>query len=82
MFPIRVKISSGTVDIKEYDFQKNVFIGSNNKTYSIDDIEYFIIPTKEMKNILGISNKNNSIELNNDIQPMIKTERRTRNYSK
>lgn len=82
MFPIRVKINSGTLDIKEYDFQKNTFVGSNNKKYTIDEIEYFIIPTKEMKKISGISNGTTSVESSVETQPMIKTERRARNYSK
>lgn len=74
MFPIRVKISAGTLDIKEYDFEKNIFIGSNDKKYSIEDIEYFIIPTEEMKKISNISKKNTE-------EQMIRVGK-SRNYSK
>lgn len=55
MFPIRVAIKEGTLDIKEYDFEKDVFIGSNNKEYKIDDIVYFVIPKNEMVKILSKS---------------------------
>lgn len=82
MFPIKAKINSGTLDIKEYDFQKNIFVGSNDKKYTIEEIEYFIVPTKEMKKISGVSNKNTSDKSTAEAQPMIKTERRNRNYSK
>ena len=82
MFPIKVKISSGTLDIKEYNFQKNIFVGSNDKKYTIEEIEYFIVPTKEMKKISGMSNENTSDKSTVEAQPMIKTERRNRNYSK
>lgn len=82
MFPIKVKISSGTLDIKEYDFQKNIFVGSNDKKYTIEEIEYFIIPTKEMKKISGISDENISVKPLVEMEPIIKTEKRTRNYSK
>ena len=51
MYPIRVKIKEGTLDIKEYDFNRDNFIGSNDKTYTIEDIEYFIIPKNEMQKI-------------------------------
>lgn len=82
MFPIRVKISSGTLDIKEYDFKNDSFIGSNNKKYSINEIEYFIIPTKEIKKILSLSDENTKNESETKTETMIKTDRRARNYSK
>lgn len=76
MFPIRVKIKAGTLDIKEYNFEKNIFIGSNDKKYSIEDIEYFIVPAKEMKKMFKITAEN-SIE-----SQIIKAERKPRTYSK
>lgn len=75
MFPMKVKINAGTLDIKEYDFNKNIFIGSNNKEYSIDEIEYFLIPTVEIKKILNISN-----DISEDSR--IKSSSRNKNYSR
>ena len=66
MYPIRVKIKEGTLDIKEYDFNKDNFIGSNDKTYTIEDIEYFIIPKNEMQKILESNSKKNIKNVQNE----------------
>lgn len=66
MYPIRVKIKEGTLDIKEYDFNRDNFIGSNDKTYTIEDIEYFIIPKNEMQKILESNSKKNIKNVQNE----------------
>lgn len=66
MYPIRVKIKEGTLDIKEYDFNRDNFIGSNGKTYTIEDIEYFIIPKNEMQKILESNSKKNIKNVQNE----------------
>lgn len=53
MYPLKVGIAEGTLDIKEYDFPKDVFVGSNDKKYKFEDIKYFIIPKDEMAKIVG-----------------------------
>lgn len=60
MYPIRVCIEDGTLDIKEYDFSKDIFIGSNDKEYKLADIKYLVIPMEEMKKILNKSEKETS----------------------
>lgn len=72
-FPMKVEIEAGTLDIINYNFEENEFIGSNKKKYSINEINYFIIPREEMKKILGIKNDNDKV--------LVKSSR-SRNYSK
>lgn len=72
-FPMKVEIEAGTLDIINYNFEENEFIGSNKKKYSINEINYFIIPREEMKKILGIKNDNDEV--------LVKSSR-SRNYSK
>lgn len=72
-FPMKVEIKAGTLDIINYNFEENEFIGSNKKKYSINEINYFIIPREEMKKILGIKNDNDEV--------LVKSSR-SRNYSK
>lgn len=72
-FPMKVEIEAGTLDIINYNFEENEFIGSNKKKYSINEINYFIIPREEMKKILGIKNNNDEV--------LVKSNR-SRNYSK
>ena len=72
-FPMKVEIEAGTLDIINYNFEENEFIGSNKKKYSINEINYFIIPREEMKKILGIKNNNDEV--------LVKSSR-SRNYSK
>lgn len=70
---MKVEIEAGTLDIINYNFEENEFIGSNKKKYSINEINYFIIPREEMKKILGIKNDNDEV--------LVKSSR-SRNYSK
>ena len=70
---MKVEIEAGTLDIINYNFEENEFIGSNKKKYSINEINYFIIPREEMKKILGIKNNNDEV--------LVKSSR-SRNYSK
>lgn len=72
-FPMKVEIEAGTLDIINYNFEENEFIGSNKKKYSINEINYFIIPREEMKKILGIKTDNDEV--------LVKSSR-SRNYSK
>lgn len=72
-FPMKVEIKAGTLDIINYNFEENEFIGSNKKKYSINEINYFIISREEMKKILGIKNDNDEV--------LVKSSR-SRNYSK
>ena len=72
-FPMKVEIEAGTLDIINYNFEENEFIGSNKKKYSINEINYFIIPREEMKKILGIKNDNDEV---------LGKSSRSRNYSK
>lgn len=72
-FPMKVEIEAGTLDIINYNFEENEFIGSNKKKYSINEINYFIVPREEMKKILGIKNNNDEV--------LVKSSR-SRNYSK
>lgn len=72
-FPMKVEIEAGTLDIINYNFEENEFIGSNKKKYSINEINYFIVPREEMKKILGIKNDNDEV--------LVKSSR-SRNYSK
>ena len=72
-FPMKVEIEAGTLDIINYNFEENEFIGSKKKKYSINEINYFIIPREEMKKILGIKNNNDEV--------LVKSSR-SRNYSK
>ena len=70
---MKVEIEAGTLDIINYNFEENEFIGSNKKKYSINEINYFIVPREEMKKILGIKNNNDEV--------LVKSSR-SRNYSK
>lgn len=74
MFPMRVGLNEGTLDIAEYSFEKDMFVGSNGKTYGLKDINYFIIPTKEMKNIVNIQEEKE--------EEISMSKGRMRNYSK
>lgn len=59
-YPIRGKVKEGTIDFKEYNLLKNTYVGSNGRTYSLDDIEYLIIPKEEIEKTVNLLRLNRS----------------------